>query len=298
MKTYIILALFLAVSCSSNKKGTTSKEIPSDISKEDFKTPKKVRYATVKDRYQGLKSSVVSDETLGGLDESDFDDNLVEKDDLGKIAQYCYEKDFEDAFKLIDEIYPVYKQNPIYWNQVGNCYRLKGERRKALLYYNKSLEYKSSYSPVYNNIGILYYSEGRDQKALVGFKKASSADRYAKTPKLNLARLYLKYSLGAKALPILQGLIRLNSGDSSVKVLLGHAYLMKKDYKNAYDWFQKTDKGILKKPHNAVNYAIATYKLGKLDAAKDIVEDIDLEEAKGRLKEHIKQTAQTMGARL
>lgn len=288
-----ILLIFVGCASSGNKSS-----MPSGIKEEDFKGPAKVKYNTVNDRYKGVQESVVSDETLAGLSSGSYSDNLIAQDDLGKIAEECYRRDFEDAFALIEQNYSKYKLNPIYWNQIANCYHLKGERRKALLYYNKALEFKSSYAPVYNNIGILYYSEGRDQKALVGFEKASKADKYAKTPKLNLAELYLKYNLVDNALPILTSLLRLNPNDNQVKVLMAHAELMKKNYKESYEWFGKTSNDVVEKPQHAVNFAIAAFKIGKKDKAVDLIKDIDLKSLDIKFQNHIKSVAQNMGASL
>lgn len=291
-----IFLLLLVVGCASSGSNKTS--MPNDIKESDFKGPSKVKYSTLSDRYNGIKSSVVSDETLAGLEKGDYSDNLIAKDALGKIAEECYRKDFDDAFKMIKENYSKYKLNPIYWNQVANCYHLKGERRKALLYYNKALEFKSSYAPVYNNIGILYYHEGRDQKALVGFEKSSNSDKYAKTPKLNLAELYLKYNLVDNAMPILRSLIRLNSNDNQVKALMGHAELMKKNYRASSDWFSKTDKDTLNQPQHAINYAIALFKLGKKDDAIDRIKDIDTKNLSADFKNHVSSVAENMGANI
>lgn len=291
------LLLLVLVGCAGNGK-KSSVNVPSDIKEEDFKPAKKVGYNSTSDRYNGISSSVVSDETLGGLNEGDYGKNLVEDDLLGKIAQECYERDFEKAFELIKENYSRYKENPIYWNQLGNCYQIKGERRKALLYYNKALEFKTSYSPVFNNIGLLYYSEDRDQKALVGFEKASSSDSYAKTPKLNLARLYLKYNLADKAFPILAGLIRMNGDDQEVRALLAHSYLMKKDYNKSLEWFTKLSSEMAKKPSNAVNFALAYYKTGNKEKAQDVLKDIELAKASTELQAHIREVSNKIGAQL
>lgn len=66
--------------------------------------------------------------------------------------------------------------NSIYYVELGDYYRDKGERGKAIEAYEKSLEYYDKYAYVHQNLGILYEKEGKMNYASVHLKKAAELD--------------------------------------------------------------------------------------------------------------------------
>lgn len=291
MKSLILsnlLSLILITSCSTTpeKKKITSAK---DVKPEDFKAAKVIPYRASDDIYsnaKGKKSDVSNSESLQRLFLYDGDIEL--EGELGKIATLCYEKKFDQAFKLVKFYNKQYLKNPIFWNQVGTCYLLKGERRKALLFYNKSLSHKSNYAPALNNLGVMYFTEGDYSRALVAFEKAKESKTFSRTPRFNLANLKLNFGLYEGAIEELKVLHNLSSTDVDVNNMLGTAYLMSNNPKEARRYFIRIPDSEKEHAKFGINAALAEYNLGNKEAAEDIFEDIN-EKNLGAWKEYYEE---------
>ena len=283
--------VFLAlVGCASGGK----KQIDLDsLTNEDFKKPAPERYRENEDYFRKVSmenAQALKDESLYRL--KDFDGSVDSEDTVTKIIKMCYEGDFEDAFALVSKEHDRYRDNPSFWNQVGTCHFLKGNKRKALLFYNKALEYRPSFSPALNNIGVMYRKDGEDQKAEVAFSRAIESSNFAKTPRFNLAQLYLDYGLFNRALAHLRVLEK--SKDVDVYAGLGSAYLMAGEAKRAAAYFDKIDPDFLERPYIGINAALAYFEAGDREKAKDVLDDIDKDEL-GPFKNYFKESAEKVG---
>lgn len=269
-----LLLIILVVSCATPSKKT--KVDLDEISDADFKKPKAVIYNSNDDFFKKVDSKdteLLNDESLARID--DFSD-ISDEDIFTEIARTCYKKEYDTAWILIRNNYDKYRKNPVFWNQVGNCYLRKNNYRKALLYYNKSLEYKKNYVPALNNIGVMYWNQGEHQKALIAFKRASESDRFAKTPRFNLGLLYLEYGLSDKATSAFENLLRLGRNDIDVKSALASAYLMNKNYKQALTLCEQLGDRF-EKVHVGLNCSLANHLANNSSKAQDILSDIDSE---------------------
>lgn len=284
--------LFGAVGCASGGK---KKDINLDeLTNKDFKKPAAERYNENKDYFSSVEiegDSALEDETLYRLQNSDG--KVESSDAITKIVKACYEGEFDQAFDIVSAEHDRYKENPAFWNQVGTCYLLQGKKRKALLFYNKSLEFKPGYSPALNNIGVMYRKDGQDQKAEVAFNRAIEKSNFAKTPRFNLAQLYLDYGLFNNAIAQLRVLERADK-DSDVFASLGSAYLMAGDYRKASSYFNKLPSNYLEKPYVGINAALAFYQSGNQEKARDILDDIDKDRL-GPFKKYYQESAKKVG---
>lgn len=276
MNKIIIVVIFLIfIGCSSTpeKKKITSLD---DVKQEDFKSEKAVPYKVSDDMYQkvsGQKSAASNNESLQRVFLYDGDIEL--SGELGKIAKLCYQGDFESAFKLVRFHNKKYQNNPIFWNQVGTCYLLKNERRKALLFYNKALSHKSDYAPALNNLGVMYITEGDYSRSLVAFEKAKQSKSFSRTPRYNLANLKLNFGLYQDAIEELNVLYRITNTDIDVNNMLGTAHLMANNPKEARRYFVRISSNDKEQARFGINSALTEFLLGNKKAAKDIFEDID-----------------------
>ena len=287
IKALIFLVL---VGCASSGKKNIVLE---DLTNEDFKKPAPARYEAGRDYFTGVEmnnASALKDESLYRL--KHFDGNVDTKDVLTQMIRACYEGDFDEAFALMDKEHDRYRENPSFWNQVGTCHYLKGNKRKALLFYNKALEFSSSFSPALNNIGVMYRKDGKDQKAEVAFSRAIESANFAKTPRFNLAQLYLDYGLYNNA--IAQFRVLEGSKDVDVYAGLGTAYLMAGDYKRSASYFGKISAKFYERPYIGINAALAFYKIGKSGQARDILSDIDQDQL-GPFKKYYQESAKKVG---
>jgi Flp pilus assembly protein TadD len=153
---------------------------------------------------------------------------------------------------------------------------LKKEYRKAILYFNKSLEFKPNYSPALNNIGVMYREMGDDQKAEVAFDSATKSSPYAKTPRFNLAQIYLEYGLSGNARTHLNVLVKAG-GDSTVYNSMAISYLMENNLKLAGKYFSKVNHDDLEKPEFGINYALYLIRIKQLEKAEDVISDIEID---------------------
>jgi tetratricopeptide (TPR) repeat protein len=292
MKTLqITLALLFLASCASNSKKDVDVD---DITNADFKKKKAIAYNANKDYFKGVDSkysSALNDEGIQRVDK--FGGDVESQDVITKIILACYEKEFEDAQELIRENQEAYRSNPAFWNQVGTCYLLQKERRKALLFYNKALEFDTNYAPALNNLGVLYRKYGEDQKAEIAFKRAIKGNNFAKTPRFNLAHLYLTYGLYKFALKELSVLDRVSKGDIDVLAGMGTAHLMSGNPKLAKKYFDKIEASFYEIPYIGLNASFANYLAGNKELARDIYGDVDTDKL-GSLKEYYKMLKRKM----
>ena len=275
-KIFILLMGFILASCASQSKKDGLIDL-SEITNEDFQQERPLPYNRAQDFYhsQGDKySKALNDETMQLLEDVS-DTEKTDSDDLAKISRACYQKEFNDAFQLADSTYNRYRNNPIYWNTLGICFYLKKENRKALLYYNKALEFNAKYVPSLNNIGVMYVAMNEDQKALVAFERARAAGDFSKTPRFNIGQLYLKYGLGKKALATFSALQRLSSDDVDVLNGLASAQLMNGDFRASVNTFKQIDDSFLEEKYIGLNYAVALFYNGQKDEAVDAFEDVN-----------------------
>lgn len=277
MKKLILTSIFTLIlaACSSTpeKKKITSVD---DVKQEDFKAQKEIPYKVSDDIYkkvEGRKSSASNTESLQRALLYDGDISL--EGELGRLAKLCYEKKFTEAFKLVKFYNKKYLKNPIFWNQVGTCYLLKGERRKALLFYNKALSHKAEYAPALNNLGVMYLTEGDYSRSLVAFEKAKQSKTFSRTPRYNLANLKLNFGLYQDAIEELKVLYGLTKTDVDVNNMMGTAYLMSNNPKEARRYFVKIPSREKELARFGINSALAEYLVGNVEQARDIFEDID-----------------------
>lgn len=287
---FMLLFLFAITGCALGGKKSEEKVDLDEVSNADFKKAKAVPYKAGEDYFKKVDSKysdALNDETIQRLESVGGEIEL--KDVVSRIVRLCYDGEFEDAQELIKENQEAYRSNPAFWNQVGTCYSLQKERRKALLFYNKSLEFDTNYAPALNNLGVLYRNLGEDQKAEVAFKRAIRGNNFAKTPRFNLAHLYLSYGLFNDALKELRVLERVSKNDIDVLGGLGTAYLMSGDSKRAVAYFDKIDPDFYSLPYIGINAAMANLLEGNKDKAADIIGDVDTDKISKDMKNYYKE---------
>ena len=270
------LTLVFFLSCSGTSKKNEGKPSDKDFSwieNSDFKQPASVAYSSREDEYkQSVENEPLSRESLATLPESKLED--IEESsgkDISKMMAACYRKEFEKAFSIMDEVYRQYKDNPIYWNQVGSCYFLMGDNQKAKLFYNKSKSLKKDYAPPINNLGVYYQNLGFDQRALSAYKEAAKLNSFSLTPLYNISQLYLRYGIFKKAINGFKALNSKKKDDPEILNALATAYLIKGDFKRSISYFSKIDDSLFRKPKIGINLALALYLGGQKDEALKLV---------------------------
>ena len=275
----IFFALFLTLvltGCSTGSKKKGTKVGNQEISNEDFIAPRPITYSEGSDFFGDDfdEGGALSRESMASAPADDLDQFDSSDNPLNQALSYCYRKQFNKAEQIFDRYYRRFKKNPAYWNQMGTCYLLKDERRKALLFYNKSRDLKGNYAPPINNLGVIYQLDGKDQKALSAYKKASNLSKFSLTPVFNLGQLYTKYGLLGKARNLFNSLYRVNEEDADVIAALAYVELLSGEYKRAVGYYQKMDKDLYEEPRVGLNLALALYLSDRPKDAKNVLDGI------------------------
>lgn len=292
----LILPLVFLTSCATNKVSTTFKDVE-EIKQEDFKPVKQVRYSKKDDYFSKVESQyskALNEESLERVFR--YDGDVEVSSPMGRITELCYKKEFLKAKELFKKYSKSHLKNPIYWNQVGTCFLIEGNRRKALLFYNKALSLKSNYAPSLNNLGVMYVKEKDYSRALVAFRRARKASDFNKTPRFNLAKLYLHFGLYDRAITHANVLYQYSKSDVDVLNILATANLMKNRSKDSVKYFEKIDSSFLEKAEFGINYSLALHLSGNTKKAVDVFRDID-EVSDSNWKKYMKEIGQFIGVK-
>lgn len=291
---FIISALFL-VSCASDKKSNSSSS--PEVSQDMFKKERALKSNEVADFYSGNQAALnpgLQDETLDRFSPEERERFEDAKDPLLLISLYCHQKDFAKAFAVSEANFQKYQKIPTYWNLVANCHLKQGSMRKALLFYNKSLEVKANYVPALNNIGVMYDLQGEPQKALVAFERAYQKSKFSKTPRYNLAKLYLKNGLADLALPLFEGLLKEAPTDVDLLNSVAAAYFIKGNYQGALAYYEKIPRDLWSKPEIGLNLAWTLKLVNRKEDAIKVFDYVD-EPNSGSLKDYYQVVRRQLG---
>lgn len=267
-----IILLVVLVSCASTKND--SKHYL-DIKNEDFKVVNEIPYLRSHDVLENVDSAhskALNEESLERI--MSYEGDFKGQDELDEIAQLCHLGEFSKSYNLVKMHSRSFVKNPIFWNQVGNCFLLEKKFRKALLFYNRALGLKDDYVPALNNLGVMYMKKGDQTRALVAFKKAINSDNHAKTPRYNLASLYLRYGLATEAKKQLLILYKDAKSDVDVLNMLGTTSLMESNFSEAESYFSQIKSEYISRVDVGLNFALALHLNGNTRRAKSVLSDI------------------------
>ncbi len=200
------------------------------------------------------------------------------------VSSKCLENKFDEAFKQADEIYLKFKNNAVYWNQVGSCYYLKSDFAKATLFYNKARDLDPKFDAPVNNIGVVYQKQGRYQKALAAFKRATEMNSFSLDSIYNVAQLYLHFGAIGKALPIFDALLKKVPTDIEFNSAVASSQLQKGEFASALLVYNALPKESQVLPEIGLNYAIALKLSDKKDEAINVLAKIPA--STGELKDY------------
>ena len=268
----ILLPLLLIAACSTTKEKAPN-GAPANVSNESFKKEKPLSNAEISDYYQGNSKTMnpaLQDETLDRMTSEELSRLNVSADPLMDISVRCGQGDFEGAFAVAGKHFNKYQKVAQYWNLVANCHLNQGSHRKALLFYNKALEVTPNYVPALNNIGVLYSRQGLDQKALVAFERANKQSKFSKTPRYNLAKIYLTYGLAESAQPLFLSLLNSSPKDVDLLNAVGSTYFLMSDYNRALSYYQQIPRSEWTRAEIGLNVAYTYKKVGKVAEAQKV----------------------------
>ncbi|OFZ45984.1 MAG: hypothetical protein A2381_00300 [Bdellovibrionales bacterium RIFOXYB1_FULL_37_110] len=291
------MLVLLLYSCASTQQSDNLDFEFDSISNEDFKVIEEVPYREHEDVFEDVEvnDDSLAKESMARVSEPKL--MVVENkvsNVISKGISLCYRKQFDSAFEIFDRTYFAFKNHPSYWNQIGTCYFLKGETKKAFLYYNKARDLNPNYVPAINNHGVIYQQEGDHYKALKVYEKASKLNSFVLTPLFNIGQLYLRYGFAEKAKNIFKSLLNKNPGDVDALNGMAMSYFMLGNTSGALAYWQKINNESLEEPYIGLNYAVALKMLGKKQEAASVLDKIN--DAKlGQLANYYKKVKNYIG---
>ena len=295
MKFFLFTSLVLLGACSSTGSRSTKVE---NVTNEDFKKTKVLAAKDIPDFYPDntpSASPALQDETLDRYSVGELSKLADSRDPLLEISLLCSKREFEKSFAVASKIFNGYQKVPGYWNIVANCHLNQGSFRKALLFYNKALEINPGYGPALNNIGVMYSRQGQDQKALIAFERANKQAKFSKTPKYNLAKLYLAYGLVDLALPILQALHTNSPEDADLLNAMGTCYFLMSDYQRAWSYYEKIPADLWHNAEYGLNIAVTLSKTSRKPEALKVLRNTQ-EPKNPKLKNYYAVVEKQLGA--
>jgi tetratricopeptide (TPR) repeat protein len=192
----VLILIFVFLSCAQNTRKYADIDEPtsnSNIEELDasFKQrPQEIKYII------GLDLVVDSEDSLS---REVLNSDLQPSGVINEILFLCKNDDIEKGLQKADSQFYQFKGHPDYWNAIGFCYLEQNQFRKALLYFQKSIDVEPNYAPAINNFGMVYLRQNKHNKAYEAFFAASKKMPSAITPRLNLAQILMSYGLYNKA---------------------------------------------------------------------------------------------------
>lgn len=293
MKYVLILVMIAACSSKPDKPKTKA----SVVDQASFRKTKPLTNAEISEFYQGNSATLnpaLSDETLDRHSVEELAALKTDADVLMQISVLCSKRDFDNAFLLASKNFNMYQKVAPFWNQLANCHLNQGSYRKALLFYNKALEVVPNFVPALNNIGVMYARQGQDQKALVAFERANKQSKFSKTPRYNLAKIYLTYGLTDQAVPLFSSLLSASPNDVDLLNALAVAKFIQSDYSEALAYYQKIPQTEWKRAEIGLNLAFTLKRLGKSKDAVSVFNQI-VQPKSGNLKRYFSVVRNQLG---
>jgi tetratricopeptide (TPR) repeat protein len=275
----VLLLLLLVFSCATNDKNKEEdvNELDS-LSNDVFIVPNAKNFSPEDDFLEedlGSEANVLFTESIAKVEPDEISSIESISHPLTRALVACYKGEYAISDRLFDENLKVYRKNPIYWTQIANCFLRKGNKRKALLYYNKAKEFRSRYAPPVNNIGVILERQGFPQKSLKAYEEAMDIASFSLTPMFNTAALYTRYGLASEAKELLVAIRKLNSDDFDATNSLAYLELIKGNYKKSVAYYSKISSKHYRKPEVGANLALSLHMMGKKDKAKKIIKKLD-----------------------
>lgn len=283
MKRNLTLSILMILILSLSGCGTSSKKENQEdgelagVTNDSFKWPAPRGYEAVDDFLDGKVANhndVLKGETLSKIPPQELEEPDDVDRSIDKAILACYRGNYSLADSIFDSLLKEYRKNPIYWNQVGNCFMMRGESRKALLYFNKARGLKSNYGPPINNIGVIFEKKSFDQKALKSYEEAKKVSSFSLTPIFNLAQIYARYGFITEAKQLFESMVRINSKDQDALHGLAYVKFVSGDLEGALKAFDSMSRDYYEKPEVGANLVYALVLSGNKSKAEDIFEDL------------------------
>lgn len=146
-------------------------------------------------------------------------------------------RDWENNLTLWSKVLRIYPNSGQALFVLANEYSLRGEKGKAIAFYQKSLEkiHPLSFGAalIYNNLGILYQEEGEHDTAIKHFEKALAIVPQSSAMHNNLGMVYALSKRYEEAVKSFRKAIEIDASFIDAYLNLARVYLLKERYGEA-----------------------------------------------------------------
>lgn len=197
------------------------------------------------------------------------------KDD--KIVN-CYQGKSKETLDQYKKDYEKKGQTPYYWLHIGNCYFVQDNWTKAEFFYRMTLEETKTAtikSIALNNLGLISFKYEQWEKGKEYLKQSMALAPRFKVPRYNISQLYLQFGHYEKAIAVLNESAFKGHKDIDVYFSLANAHYYKGDLKTAGEYFNMLPKDHFKREDIAATYALYLIRLGKIEAAHQVMKERD-----------------------
>ncbi len=168
---------------------------------------------------------------------------------------------------------PVWKSDLTLWSDVlekypkdsfahynlGFTWEQKGELAKAMLYYEKALEYDSFLAPAHHNLAKLWAQKGEISKALYHYELALKIDPKYTNAYINLGNLFTRQGQMEQARSYYKQALALEPNHPMAHNNLGYTYEQEKDFSPAIQHYKQA---LIIRPQQPITH----YNLGNIFA--------------------------------
>jgi len=206
---------------------------------------------------------------------------------------YLNGNDLEAAVRYLDKCIALSPRYYPAWNALGLARSMQGKLQESAEAYRKCLEVNPKFTEARNNLGTIYQEMNFPEKAETEFKAALDDANYPsrELPCYNLARLYFTMDRLDEALEYAQKCGRIKAHFGMAYNLKGLILEKKGDLDGAVDAYDLAVKTIPGEPNFNFNLAVACFKTGSFEKAKEIFERISPqikdEPTKAKIKEYL-----------
>ena len=189
--------------------------------------------------------------------------------------EYYKQGEYTVALREFLKAEKLYPDDPILNDDLGLTYRAKGRPDLAIKHFKKALELKPDYAPARNNLGtaymdkkewdtaigqfkqitedllyitpqyplanlgLAYYNKGEYKNAVKYYQEALELEPNFINALLGLGRTYIAMGKGSEAVAALETGVKNYPQIAQLHFALGKAYTLSRNYKKAFDAFQK-----------------------------------------------------------
>ncbi|MBE0460032.1 MAG: tetratricopeptide repeat protein [Candidatus Aminicenantes bacterium] len=197
----------------------------------------------------------------------------------------------DEATKYFNKCLSLNPGYSLAYNALGLVYLMKGQSEESINNFTKALKLNPKLTEAHNYMGVVYQETGLLDKAEQEFRIALADKNYQskELPYFNLARLYFVQDKTQEALDYIEKSLEINKTFILAYNLKGTILEKMEKYVEAIKVYKIALKTAPEDININFNLAVAYFKNGEVNKAKEIFENIALKVTNEEMKKNIQQ---------